>query len=630
MEPITREEYYLAKIAGTYKGKTPKPVTIEEYYLATMAGDYSGNTPQPVTRLQYYMAKVAGVWGGSIPAPVTRLEYYWAAIASGEGKVFPPVTREEHFLVLVADAYSVVLTVVTGNPALLENSKGNRGLESLTLYGKSTQVSTTGAQLLPFEVGEKREGFEVFKDGIAISGTRKKDIYAVGRSGMDNESSYDDFPLLASGEYYVYSDSASVSLFVVAFRNGINITLGSSMKGVAAKIKVMDGDKFRIFLRLEEDFNGKVKAMISKTQPTASNYEPYTGGKPSPSPEYPQEIESTGQSGEIGVTVTGTNLLPFEVGQKGKGFEVFADGVQVDVDRKTDIYAVGRNNGNVESGYDEFALMTAGKYYIYSGTQDVYLYVVVWRKGKNVILGYSVGTNAAQIEIMDGDKFRIFLRTAAAFKGKVKAMITRTPMNATSYEPYKPAQTLIIPTPNGLPGIPVSSDGNYTDADGQQWVCDEVDFKKGVYVQRIGKKTITSKDAFFKSGLSTNDVNYFALNNIPVHIGTAGKKDVIMSNCFVAGIYQHFGTLGEIFLGSAQGNIVYFSVEAQKYPDTETFKQWAVENGLMFLYQLADIVETHLTAEELSAYKTLRTYSPTTTVINDADAWMSVGYAKMK
>jgi hypothetical protein len=630
MEPITREEYYLAKIAGTYEGNTPEPVTIEEYYLATMAGDYSGNTPQPVTRLQYYMAKVAGVWGGSIPAPVTRLEYYWAAIASGEGKVFPPVKREEHFLVLVADAYSVVLTVVTGNPALLENSKGNRGLESLTLYGKSTQVSTTGAQLLPFEVGEKREGLEVFKDGIAISGARKDDIYAVGRSGMGNESSYDDFPLLASGEYYVYSDSASVNLFVVAFRNGINITLGGSMKGVAAKIKVMDGDKFRIFLRLEEAFNGKVKAMISKTQPTASNYEPYTGGKPSPSPEYPQEIESAGKSGKIGVTVTGTNLLPFEVGQKGNGFEAFADGVQIDTDRNVDIYAVGRNDSLVESGYDEFALMTAGKYYIYSDTRDVYLYVVVWRKGRNVVLGSSNEGVARQIEIMDGDKFRIFFRTAAAFKGKVKAMITRIPMNATSYEPYKPAQKLIIPTPNGLPGIPVSSDGNYTDADGRQWVCDEVDFKKGVYVQRIGKRTITSKDVFHKSGMSTDDVNYFSLGNFSLHIGTIGEKDVLMSNCFVAGINHGFGAWGKIFLSSAFDDKLYFSVEAQKYPDEETFKQWAVENGLMFLYQLVDIIETPLAAEELSAYKTLCTYSPTTTVINDAEAGMSVGYAKMK
>ena len=617
MEPITREEYYLAKIAGTYEGNTPEPVTIEEYYLATMAGDYSGNTPQPVTRLQYYMAKVAGVWGGSIPAPVTRLEYYWAAIASGEGKVFPPVTREEHFLVLVADAYSVVLTVVTGNPALLENSKGNRGLESLTLYGKSTQVSTTGAQLLPFEVGEKREGFEVFKDGIAISGARKKDIYAVGRDGMTNESSYDDFPLLASGEYYVYSDSASVNLFVVAFRNGINITLGGSMKGVAKKIKVMDGDKFRIFLRLEEAFNGKVKAMISKTQPTASNYEPYTGGKPSPSPEYPQEIESAGQDGEIGVAVAGTNLLPFEVGQKGNGFEVFADGVQVDVNRKTDIYAVGQNNSNVESGYDEFALMTAGKYYIYSGTQDVYLYVVVWRKGENVVLGYSVGTNAAQIEIMDGDKFRIFLRTAAAFKGKVKAMITRTPMNATSYEPYKPVQKLIVPTPNGLPGIPVSSGGNYTDEKGQQWVADEIDLAKGERVQWIGNKVLQESDL----KKDTPDSIFVTLYNIKtvsnanpicshlkyVPYQTADKKQILCISRVLEDI--------RIYLNSA---------------DFQVYKDFVNNNEVFLIWALKTPIRTPLPPETIAAYKALRTYSPTTTVINDAGAGMSVGYAKMK
>lgn len=582
-----------------------------------MAGDYSGNTPQPVTRLQYYMAKVAGVWGGSIPAPVTRLEYYWAAIASGEGKVFPPVTREEHFLVLVADAYSVVLTVVTGNPALLENSKGNRGMESLTLYGKSTQVSTTGAQLLPFEVGEKREGLEVFKDGIAISGARKDDIYAVGRSGMGNESSYDDFPLLASGEYYVYSDGEFVNLFVVAFRNGINITLGGSRKGVAVKIKVMDGDKFRIFLRLEEAFNGKVKAMISKTQPTASNYEPYTGGKPSPSPEYPQEIKSAGQSGEIGVTVTGTNLLPFEVGQKGNGFEVFADGVQVDVDRETDIYAVGQNNGNVESGYDEFALMTAGKYYIYSGTQDVYLYVVVWRKGKNVILGYSVGTNAAQIEIMDGDKFRIFLRTAAAFKGKVKAMITRTPMNATSYEPYKPVQKLIVPTPNGLPGIPVSSGGNYTDEKGQQWVADEIDLAKGERVQWIGNKVLQESDL----KKDTPDSIFVTLYNIKtvsnanpicshlkyVPYQTADKKQILCISRVLEDI--------RIYLNSA---------------DFQVYKDFVNNNEVFLIWALKTPIRTPLPPETIAAYKALRTYSPTTTVINDAGAGMSVGYAKMK
>lgn len=629
MEPITREEYYLAKIAGTYKGKTPEPVTSDEYYLATMAGDYSGNTPQPVTRLQYYMAKVAGVWGGSIPAPVTRLEYYWAAIANGEGEVFPPVTREEHFLTLVADAYSVVLTVVTGNPALLEKSKGNRGLESLTLYGKSTQVSTTGAQLLPFEVGEKREGLEVFKDGIAISGARKDDIYAVGRSGMGNESSYDDFPLLASGEYYVYSDSASVNLFVVAFRNGINITLGGSMKGVAAKIKVMDGDKFRIFLRLEEAFNGKVKAMISKTQPTASNYEPYTGGKPSPSPEYPQEIESAGKSGKIGVTVTGTNLLPFEVGQKGNGFEAFADGVQIDTDRNVDIYAVGRNDSLVESGYDEFALMTAGKYYIYSDTRDVYLYVVVWRKGRNVVLGSSNEGVARQIEIMDGDKFRIFFRTAAAFKGKVKAMITRTPMNATSYEPYKPAQTLIIPTPNGLPGVPTIDNGNYTDASWQQWLCDEVDLKRGVYVQNVAfaefGKGITSLTK--NSGVSSKNIVSAYFFSIPRK--RAKTRHTIMSNClrFVANVSS--GNPAYVISNESQTEAMYVSIPAELYENDDQMLNLLAEKKVKILYATYP-TERPLSAEELEKYRSLRTYIPTTTVINDAGAGMSVGYKKAK
>lgn len=189
-------------------------------------------------------------------------------------------------------------------------------------------------------------------------------------------------------------------------------------------------------------------------------------------------------------------------------------------------------------------------------------------------------------------------------------------------------QTITLPTSNGLLGIPAAHGGNYTDQNGQQWVCDEVDFERGVYVQRIGKRTITSKDTFNKSGLSTDDVNYFSLANLSVHAGLPGMKNVLMSNCFVAGIHQNFKAVGKIFLGSPSNDKVYFSVDAQKYQDTETFKQWAVENGLMFLYQLTDIMETHLTAEELAAYKALRIYSPTTTITNDAGAGLKLEYQR--
>ena len=312
------------------------------------------------------------------------------------------------------------------------------------------------------------------------------------------------------------------------------------------------------------------------------------------------------------------------MGQKGNGFEAFADGVQVDADRNVDIYAVGRNDSLVESGYDEFALMTAGKYYIYSDTQDVYLYVVVWRKGTNVTLGYSSGGVAKQIEIMDGDKFRIFLRTAAAFKGKVKAMITRIPVNATSYEPYKIAQTLIIPTPNGLPGIPVTSDGNYTDADGQQWVCDEVDFKKGVYVQRVAKEI--PKTSFAVS--ETIDVEgRYVFTGVFNNRYKNGRNKCLISH----GIYGNWGIEKNTW-AMISTTFVYSPAERTT---VDKIKEKILslinsDNPLTFLGQLETPIEIPLTTEQLAKYKALRTYSPTTTVANDAGAGMSVGYKRRK
>lgn len=198
---------------------------------------------------------------------------------------------------------------------------------------------------------------------------------------------------------------------------------------------------------------------------------------------------------------------------------------------------------------------------------------------------------------------------------------------ATAYSPYR-EQLLTLPTPNGLPGIPVTSGGNYTDQNGQQWVCDEVDLERGVKVQRVGKRTITTQDTFSKSGLSTNDVNYFLLANFFVHIGTISKKNALMSNRFVAGNNQNFGAAGKIFQGGMGSNIVYFSVDVQKYPDTETFKQWAVENGLMFLYQLTDIIETPLTPAEIAAYKALTAYAPDTVVQASDGAGIKLDYQR--
>lgn len=491
MEPITREEYYLAKIAGTYEGNTPEPVTIEEYYLATMAGDYSGNTPQPVTRLQYYMAKVAGVWGGSIPAPVTRLEYYWAAIASGEGKVFPPVTREEHFLVLVADAYSVVLTVVTGNPALLENSKGNRGLESLTLYGKSTQVSTTGAQLISLNDSYGVTTVNgVTKTPIGISawkleGISKEDAIIYPYSSLT-------FLSLSKGDYVfsVFGTSKAKARYTIIGRG----SSGYIQTGYSQKISIQEDVKLTFNFLIENgvESNGILMIMLNSGS-TSLPWEPYTGGAPSPSPSYPQEIESAGQDGEIGVEVLGKNLIPFPYPiLGGAGTQIERGGVKYTVQSDGGIRCVGTPTA---VGYINLSRIKFS---------NVGLTAMHPTDGKIVLSGEKMA--------YDPSNHALFIYITSDQLGKLIDTVIYPQIEfgtvATEYEPYRPAQTLIIPTPNGLPGVPTIDNGNYTDASGQQWLCDEVDLKRGVYVQNVAfaefGKGITSLTK--NSGVSSKNI----------------------------------------------------------------------------------------------------------------------------
>ena len=69
---------------------------------------------------------------------------------------------------------------------------------------------------------------------------------------------------------------------------------------------------------------------------------------------------------------------------------------------------------------------------------------------------------------------------------KVKIQIEEG-ATSTDWVKYTKYSKLTINTPDGLMGLPVSTGGNYTDTDGQQWICDTIDFERGVYIKRIGK-----------------------------------------------------------------------------------------------------------------------------------------------
>ena len=88
IEPISREEQYLAAVAGE-SGTTPdSPVTRREVYLAKAAGVYDGEIPEPVTREETYLKQIAENGGGSavlIEKSVTDNGTYTASDDSADG-----------------------------------------------------------------------------------------------------------------------------------------------------------------------------------------------------------------------------------------------------------------------------------------------------------------------------------------------------------------------------------------------------------------------------------------------------------------------------------------------------------------------------------------------------------------
>lgn len=193
---------------------------------------------------------------------------------------------------------------------------------------------------------------------------------------------------------------------------------------------------------------------------------------------------------------------------------------------------------------------------------------------------------------------------------------------ATTYEPPRIPQSLTLATPNGLPGIPVTKDGNYTDADGQQWVCDEIDLERGKYVQRVVienisggwslKETSDRPGRFIRTGLSNKYAN-----------------GGIIALCSIAS-WKSWGSSDRdnryVFALSMTTFYISPPSDISMTADELNAKLNALKDPVVVLGQLATPIERDLTPEEIAAYKALRTYGPTTVVSNDAGVHMEVTY----
>lgn len=184
------------------------------------------------------------------------------------------------------------------------------------------------------------------------------------------------------------------------------------------------------------------------------------------------------------------------------------------------------------------------------------------------------------------------------------------------------SQSMTVATPNGLPGIPVTSGGNYTDANGQQWICDEIDFGRGKLVVRILSEAITGMPQFRET---PDWIGRFVADNCLSAFCKSGR-DNSLSN------FAKFGTWGygdneEVFALNSRS--LYYHPKTAMTADevTALFADMiASETPPVVVGQLETPIEIDLSEEELAAYAALRTYKGNTTVINDSGAWMDLEY----
>ena len=192
--------------------------------------------------------------------------------------------------------------------------------------------------------------------------------------------------------------------------------------------------------------------------------------------------------------------------------------------------------------------------------------------------------------------------------------------SALPWEPYK-SQTITISTPNGLPGIPVESGGNFTDADGQQWICDVIDYGTGKKLQRIYKLVVDHNTTIYTA--SQNDLLSFAIN-----CPQRAQKDTSFSStqgvCKIKSMCDYYEQYMIGLVGSDKNNAFGFYntdyqtttlfINDRRFSSVEDYKAWLKTNPVTFLYSLETPIETDISAEELAAYRALQTYDGTTVI----------------
>ena len=309
-----------------------------------------------------------------------------------------------------------------------------------------------------------------------------------------------------------------------------------------------------------------------------------------PTPDAPVPIVSAGDGGSVAVKVTGKNLLNPSLFQNNK-YQSF----------------------NVETGYYE--IDSANNYWI-TGIQPclpstTYHFNVYTEGGcfydekKNVI-----GIAGFEFTVKTPAKCAYYCVNFSSVRLPYGSPVIATVSEPATYSPYR-EQLLTLPTPNGLPGIPVTSGGNYTDSTGQQWVCDEVDLTRGVRVQRVNAVDLSTCKI-------TGTTELAVTKRLSIMLPLKARDYTVKALC---------NRLP--YLVSFTSDTIHFYVDVTNVQAFIPIDAKNPEEGEYIIFYVLDApIETPLTPAEIAAYKALTAYGPDTVVQASDGAGVKLEYQR--
>lgn len=342
-----------------------------------------------------------------------------------------------------------------------------------------------------------------------------------------------------------------------------------------------------------------------------------------PSSETPVEIVSAGQSGQIKIDVLGGNLLDLSKGKSGTGEGVTyaknPDGSYIVTGTATGV------NGNV---------WFLGGYSVDPNLQEKVLFTL--KQGTYTIKDCILFSNKSLLRntfAIDSDFKVTGVINPPQVVGRTYNDVIYPMLNVGSsaipFESYKQPQTIILTTPNGLSGIPVSGDDyTYIDSTGQKWIADTIEYRKDskcVRVQRVEKHKISHVVSINNARQQNPD--YFGCEYESLIDELKNRQIGILCN---KNIFKGESTNlngSEMTYVLNNGFIVFgFPKKLVQEQTVEAVNNYLKENPFDIIYPLKQPVETPLTPEEIAAFKALHTNEPTTTIMNDAGVTTKVKY----